>query len=722
MGRALTVASILFLLGLLTIPVCAVGGDISGNGKKAASDDLGEYHAILIGIDGYQSFNKLKTPVKDVEVLGEILKNQYGFVGVTILTDKTPDKPTATNILKFIREKAQRLTDKDNLLVYYAGHGYLDELTSSGYWIPINGRSEDPSTWISHDQIKSLLETNRVSVKNFILVADSCYSGGMRSIVVYKDTRRPGVDEDTALKELLQKGSKKSREVITSGGLEPVEDVVPGSDHSLFAHYLLKALKDNNNRYVDMQTLLHEKVLPEIKKWGKQTPEMVRVRTAVDEEGLFILTKAGIAEKSRKPNLQDEIARLQKENEALQRFQKENEALQNELGKMKDKQKRVEDELSQLNSKQRQLLDEKNRLDEIDKKNKADEQKLQAVLKEKDQMSSEKVAEIEREKQRIDNLNQQIDKDRKSLIVKERSVAETEALLQKQRADLNAKTDEQRQMSEFLERRKKELEEKEKSLASQANIEEERSKVASQKAMEAVEKAKIAVQKAKEEEERATAAALRAKAEAQRADVESQRAEAARQQALKEQEQARIAELQKKKAEEDVAKAQQLVTRLETEKKIAAGIIADSEKKGDWTDRFVVLDNIVFDKETNLMWLLDANSAKIGKDYENAEKYVSDSTIAGYNDWHVPTSEEWRTLIPKDVKGIEKAFPEGFPFKNIVIVGNYWVASTITGSSGINLGNGSMTRLNKKNPAYIWPVRYATPEEIMKIKTESLGK
>src|SRR5262249_29615831 len=143
--------------------------------EKQEPENLGAYHAILIGINGYESFNRLKTPVNDVEDLADVLKNQYGFEDVVLLTDKTPDKPTASNILKTIRDKAQRMTDKDNLLIYYGGHGHLDELTSAGYWIPINGKTNDPATWISHDQIKALLETNKINVKNFLLVADSCY-------------------------------------------------------------------------------------------------------------------------------------------------------------------------------------------------------------------------------------------------------------------------------------------------------------------------------------------------------------------------------------------------------------------------------------------------------------------------------------------------------------------------------------------------------------------
>jgi len=338
--------------------------------STATPIDLGAYHAILIGINDYHSFPKLKTPIKDVEDLAGILKNQYGFTDVVTLTDKTEDKPTTENILKYIREKAQSLTEKDNLLIYYAGHGGNDTLTDAGYWVPINGESKNMASMIPHSQITQLLASNKIIVKNFMLVADSCYSGEMisRSVKVYPDTK---MDVALIRKRLLE--TKKSREVITSGGNAPVEDKAPGSDHSLFAHYFLEALKKNENRYIDMQTLFHKNVLPEIKKKDKQqTPQIARIPTTVDQDGLFILIKSGIAESLppdpnvRIKELLAKIAELEKEikelkdkqkkaekelelvTESREKLRKDNASLQKEIASLQEQQKKVEVELKQV--------------------------------------------------------------------------------------------------------------------------------------------------------------------------------------------------------------------------------------------------------------------------------------------------------------------------------------------------------------------------------------
>ncbi|MFH1982529.1 MAG: hypothetical protein ABIL58_11865 [Pseudomonadota bacterium] len=54
----------------------------------------------------------------------------------------------------------------DNLLIYCAGHGQLDDFTGDGYWIPVEGDLKDPSTWMSNAVVKSILSSERLQAKN----------------------------------------------------------------------------------------------------------------------------------------------------------------------------------------------------------------------------------------------------------------------------------------------------------------------------------------------------------------------------------------------------------------------------------------------------------------------------------------------------------------------------------------------------------------------------
>ena len=67
------------------------------------------------------------------------------------------------------------MTDRDNLLIYYAGHGYLEPQIDRGYWVPVDGDLEDNSDWIEFPAITDLLQL--IAAKHILIVADSCFAG-----------------------------------------------------------------------------------------------------------------------------------------------------------------------------------------------------------------------------------------------------------------------------------------------------------------------------------------------------------------------------------------------------------------------------------------------------------------------------------------------------------------------------------------------------------------
>jgi len=377
-------------------------------------------------------------------------------------------------------------------------------------------------------------------------------------------------------------------------------------------------------------------------------------------------------------------------------LRKELELAKQELNAEKKKQDEYQSRLAALTENQKQLENERNKINEIDKANKADELRLQAVLKEKNQLSQEKQAELEKEKMRIADLNRQIELERSTFAQKEHSMQESEDSLRRLKNEIDRQSELQKENLLLLDRRKAEIESKEKALKILAEQEEQRARSASERV--------------KQEEERANAAKMMVKAEYEK---QRQAEEAAR----KAEEATKKAELEKKSLDAQVAEAQIMKTKLINETQVASGVMAKMHS-GDGKGRFVEIGNVVFDKKTNLMWLKDANYSQSGKNFDDAEQLVTGLNVDGFNDWRIPSKEDWRTLIGKNDNGIDNAYPDGHPFKNVVIVGSYWVSSAVAGPSGINMGNGSLGRWNRKNPGFVWPVRDATPEEIIKIKSQ----
>ena len=67
------------------------------------------------------------------------------------------------------------MNENDKFLIYYAGHGYLDNDINKGFWLPINAQKEDPSNWISNSDITDQLIG--IKSKHLLVIADSCFSG-----------------------------------------------------------------------------------------------------------------------------------------------------------------------------------------------------------------------------------------------------------------------------------------------------------------------------------------------------------------------------------------------------------------------------------------------------------------------------------------------------------------------------------------------------------------
>lgn len=195
--------------------------------QRRMRDDLGNYHALVIGNDSYSGFQALKTAAADAEAISEQLRTRYGFK-VTTLTNVGREV-----IITKLAEITMAMKKNDNLIIYYAGHGQIDP-NGQGYWVPVDGQSGDPNTWISNDVVSDYIGAS--AAKHVLVVADSCYSGTLSGNAINP------IPLDAKEEDLLFISRVKARTVITSGGLQPVLDD-GGSGHSIFAHAFLTALK-----------------------------------------------------------------------------------------------------------------------------------------------------------------------------------------------------------------------------------------------------------------------------------------------------------------------------------------------------------------------------------------------------------------------------------------------------------------------------------------------
>ena len=233
--------------------------------------NYGNYHALIIGNADYQELPKLKTAVVDAKAVAKILEEEYGFE-VRLLTDVTRN-----DMIDAFDELREELGENDNLLVYYAGHGWLDEASGRGYWQPVNAQLNRRSQWMSNATLTDSLKA--LKAKHVMVVADSCYSGVLtRSIKV----------PDRTIDYIERMASRRTRVVLTSGGLEPVLDS-GGGKHSVFAAEFLKVL-ENNTAVLD-GTQLFERVRRPVVLAAPQTPQYSDIRFSGHDGGDFLFVR-----------------------------------------------------------------------------------------------------------------------------------------------------------------------------------------------------------------------------------------------------------------------------------------------------------------------------------------------------------------------------------------------------------------------------------------------
>jgi serine/threonine protein kinase len=242
--------------------------------------DFGSYHALVIGNNQYHQLPQLETAVLDAEEIAQLLETKYGF-RVRLVTDATRHE-----MITALTEVTESLSGRDNLLLYYAGHGWLDDKSQSGYWQPVDAEPFNTANWIStRHEISAVL--NRSPAKQILVVADSCYAGALSEIIEPPAGPPPiGPDHVAYVRDLL---SRRSRLALTSGGLSPVLDQGDGR-HSVFSKALLEVL-DGNSRIAEVSRmfgLIQTRVVAEAARFGvDQGPQLAPISQAGDQGGDF---------------------------------------------------------------------------------------------------------------------------------------------------------------------------------------------------------------------------------------------------------------------------------------------------------------------------------------------------------------------------------------------------------------------------------------------------
>lgn len=235
--------------------------------------DQPRYYAVLIGVNDYQYnddiITDLEEPHKNVDSLFKQLTTKYQFDDKHTLVLKDANRADIINVFEML---SNTLTIRDNVLIFYAGHGTYDEKLSVGYWLPNDANSGSRANWVSNSVIRDYI--GGFSSRHTLLISDACFSG---SIFKTRALNNENIDE-FAFSKLYKLNSRKA---MTSGNLNTVPD------KSIFMNFMIKRIRENQEDFISARQLFNQIETGVINNTGN-IPQYGTIQNAGDEGGEFI--------------------------------------------------------------------------------------------------------------------------------------------------------------------------------------------------------------------------------------------------------------------------------------------------------------------------------------------------------------------------------------------------------------------------------------------------
>jgi hypothetical protein len=221
----------------------------------------GRYRALLIGNSTYpadeHNLQTLKGPVKDIAVLNRAIVDRdaglFADVDVTLLPEAT-----SSRAIRALGRFFATATRDDLLLVYFSGHGKLDQSGRLHLCMQDTDSTDLLSTAVSSARINEFAGASRA--RNVVIVLDCCYAGAFRGSDLGDAVAGPG------------------RYVLTScRGTQLANDATVENGTSFFTQHLVDGLLDaaadqDGDGYVTFSDL-YAYVDRRLRETGKQIPQ-----------------------------------------------------------------------------------------------------------------------------------------------------------------------------------------------------------------------------------------------------------------------------------------------------------------------------------------------------------------------------------------------------------------------------------------------------------------
>ena len=229
-------------------------------------------YALIIGNEDYTSRqsnlgseSNVAFAVNDAKIFKEYAVKTFGIddANVYYLTNATSGEMNQK--ITLICQILEKLNGKGELVFYYAGHGFPDEITKTPYLIPVDVNATNLNNAINlYSLYKQFSNTNCKKVTVFL---DACFSGGGRDA---------GLLAARAVK-IKPKTETIQGNVIVFSATSEEQSALPYKDkqHGMFTYQLLKSIQETkgNISYAELENSLKEDVSIESLKINQKSQD-----------------------------------------------------------------------------------------------------------------------------------------------------------------------------------------------------------------------------------------------------------------------------------------------------------------------------------------------------------------------------------------------------------------------------------------------------------------
>ena len=281
-----------------------------------------ESWAVIIGINDYEHWPKLRYAVNDANGIEEVLTSKFGFKKENIRKLLNGDA-TRQRIMQVLGDEltdSNKVQREDRVFFFFAGHGTtrsFEDGRQVGFIVPVDADQNNyVSTAISMAQIREA--SDLIPAKHVYFVMDSCYSG----LALSRGSGAYSKDR-SYLEEITRRAS---RQILTAGGADQqVADDGPNG-HSVFTWAVLQGLQgeaDLDGNGVITASELGAYVSPIVAKFANQTPAVGNLVGSEGGEFIFelqpeLLTSHSTQEDPKAAQLNQHLTGLEKEIAAKQ--------------------------------------------------------------------------------------------------------------------------------------------------------------------------------------------------------------------------------------------------------------------------------------------------------------------------------------------------------------------------------------------------------------------